>query len=410
MTGASSLLEGIATLDDLDASGRRILVRADLNVPLTDDGDVADDLRLRAALPTLEALVAAGAQVTLCSHLGRPGGEVDPSLSLRPVAERLAKLLDRTVYFSGDIIGDAARQASAALAPGEIALLENLRFDPGEKANDDRFVTDLTWFGAAYVNDAFGAAHRAHASVVGVAQRLPSYAGRLLVREVDVLGRLLTDPARPYVAVLGGAKVSDKLGVLEQLLERVDTVAVGGAMCFTFLRAEGHDVGASRVEDDQVGRVGELVGAARQRGVDVRVPTDVVVATEFDADAEATTKPVDAMEPGDIGLDIGPESAGAYGEVIRGAGAAFWNGPMGVFEWERFAAGTETVASAMAESDAFTVVGGGDSAAAIRRLGLDTEVSHVSTGGGAALELLEGRDLPGVAALRGGSARGSYTD
>lgn len=403
------LTDDIAPLDELDASGRRVLVRADLNVPLGDDGAITDDLRVRAALPTLRELLAAGAQVTLCSHLGRPEGSRDPSLSLRPVARRLSELLGEEVHFSGDVVGEEARAASASLAPGEVALLENLRFDPGEERNEDRFVTALTWFGDAYVSDAFGAVHRAHASVVGAAERLPAYAGRLLLRELEVLGRLLEDPPRPYVAVLGGAKVSDKLGVLENLLGVVDAIAVGGAMCFTFLRAEGHAVGTSRVEEGQVDRVRDLVDTARGRGVEVLLPEDVVVAPRFAADAEPSTVPAARMPDDQLGLDIGPDTADRYAEAVRTAGAVFWNGPMGVFEWEPFAAGTRSVAEACAEAAGFTVVGGGDSAAAVRALRLDDRVDWVSTGGGAALELLEGRDLPGIAALRGGTGRVSYT-
>jgi phosphoglycerate kinase len=404
---APGILDGIATLDDLDASGRRVLVRADLNVPLA-EGQVADELRIQAALPTLRHLIEAGAKVTLCSHLGRPKGEPDPALSLRPVAERLGELLGQEVHFTEDVVGEDARGMSKGLAPGEVGLLENLRFDPGEKANDEGFATSLSWFGDVYVSDAFGAAHRAHASVAGVAEQLPAYAGRLLVRELDVLGRLLEDPPRPYVAVLGGAKVSDKLGVLRNLLARVDAIAVGGAMCFTFLAGEGHEVGDSRVEEDQVDTVRHLVADARERGVEVHLPTDVVVADRFERDAEA--EPVDLREggipSGRMGLDVGPASAAAFAEAIRGAGSVFWNGPMGVFEWETFAGGTRAVAEAMAETEGFTVVGGGDSAAAIRRYGLDDRVDHVSTGGGAALELLEGADLPGVAVLRRGSRGG----
>ncbi|MGH3443608.1 MAG: phosphoglycerate kinase [Nitriliruptorales bacterium] len=402
------LLGDIATLDDLDASGRRVVVRADLNVPLTDDGEVADDLRVEASLPTVRGLLDEGARVTLCSHLGRPKGQADPSLSLRPVAARLSELLGAEVVFSGDLVGEAAQRASRSLSPGEVALLENLRFDAGETANDDRFATALASFGDVYVDDAFGAAHRAHASVVGVAERLPSYAGRLLVRELEVLARLLTDPPSPYVAVLGGAKVSDKLGVLRNLLARVDTLAVGGAMCFTFLRAEGIATGDSRVEEDQVEIVRELVTSARERGVEVLLPEDVVVAPEFSADAPAKTVVVaeGGMIPdGHLGLDIGPRTAERYAKAVETAAAVLWNGPMGVFEWEAFAEGTRTVAQAMARADAFTVVGGGDSAAAIRTLGLADRVDHVSTGGGAALELLEGTELPGVAVLRGGASR-----
>lgn len=404
-----AVLEGIAGLDGLDASGRRILVRADLNVPLSDDGEITDELRLQAVMPTLRHLIDAGAQTTLCAHLGRPGGEPDESLSLRPVARRLEELLGQKVYFSGDatVTGEEAREVSGALAPGEVALLENLRFHPGERDNDEEFVTELAWFGDAYVNDAFGACHRAHASVVGVAEKLPAYAGRLLVRELEMLGRLLEDPPRPYVAVIGGSKVSDKLGVLRNLLERVDALAVGGAMCFTFLAGEGHSTGESRVEDDQIDTVRELVDSARERGVDVHLPVDVVVAPEFEADASPSNVAVDAIPDDQLGLDIGPDTARDYAQAIKDAGSVFWNGPMGVFEWEAFADGTRAVAEAMAEADAYTVVGGGDSAAAIRQFDLDDRVDHVSTGGGAALGLLEGEDLAGVAVLRNGGQPGS---
>ncbi len=399
------LLEGISSIEDLDASGRRVLVRADFNVPLRENGaangyEVAEDFRLRAALPTVRHLIDAGAQITLCSHLGRPGGKPDPAFSLRPVAQRLIELLEQKVYFTGEVIGDEARRMVGALAPGEVALLENLRFDPGEEANDERFVTDLSWFGDVYVNDAFAAMHRAHASVVGLAEKLPCYAGRLIVGELEVLGQLLSDPPRPYVALIGGAKVADKIGVIENLLERVDAIAIGGAMCFTFLRAQDIDVGASRVEEDQVDTVKELIEAARERDVDLHLPTDVVVAPEFDEEASPTTCAVEEIPDDEMGLDIGPETAEAYAEAISGAGSVFWNGPMGVFEWEPFAEGTRRVAEAMAEADGFTVVGGGDSAAAVNRFGLADRMDHVSTGGGAALNLLEGKELPGLSVLR----------
>ncbi len=402
------LLEGISDLDDLDASGRRVLVRADFNVPLRENGaangyEVAEDFRLRASLPTIRHLIDAGAQITLCAHLGRPGGKPDPALSLRPVAQRLIELLEQKVYFTGEVVGDEARRMVGALAPGEVALLENLRFDPGETENDERLATDLSWFGDVYVNDAFGACHRAHASVVGVAERLPCHAGRLLVGELEVLGRLLGDPPRPYVAVIGGAKVADKIGVIRNLLERVDAIAIGGAMCFTFLQAQDIDVGASRVEEDQVDTVRELIEEARERDVELHLPTDVVVAPEFDEKASATTVGVEEIPDDEMGLDIGPETAEAYAEAIDGASSVFWNGPMGVFEWEAFAEGTRRVAEAMAEADGFTVVGGGDSAAAVNRFGLADRMDHVSTGGGAALQLLEGKELPGVAVLRAGT-------
>jgi phosphoglycerate kinase len=396
---SSSLLDGVPTLGDLDAAGKRVFVRADLNVPLR-DGQVTDDLRLRSSVPTLRRLLDQGARVVVASHLGRPKGAPDPAYSLAPVGAKLAELLGTEVVVADDVVGDDARAKAAALEPGQVLLLENLRFDPGETANDDAFADALASFADVYVDDAFGAAHRAHASISGIPARLPGYAGELLERELEVLGGLLADPARPYVAVLGGAKVSDKLIVLDNLLQRVDVVAVGGAMAFTFLVAEGHDVGASRVERDQVDTVRDLIAAARERGVQVLLPTDVVVAAEFAEDAPASTVTIAGIPADQLGLDIGPDTADRYAGAIAAAGSVFWNGPMGVFEWEPFAAGTRTVAEAVAKAPGFTVVGGGDSAAAIRAFGLDDQVDHVSTGGGASLELLEGKDLPGVAALR----------
>jgi phosphoglycerate kinase len=396
---SSALLDGVPTLRDLDAAGKRVFVRADLNVPLR-DGEVTDDLRIRSSVPTIEHLLDQGAAVVVASHLGRPKGAPDPSASMAPVAAVLADLLGREVLVATDVVGADARSKADALQPGQVLLLENLRFDPGETANDDDFADALASFADVYVDDAFGAAHRAHASISGIPARLPGYAGQLLERELEVLGGLLADPARPYVAVLGGAKVSDKLTVLENLLQRVDAVAVGGAMAFTFLVADGHEVGSSRVETDQVDTVRDLVRAARDRGVDVLLPTDVVVAPSFEEDAPPTTVPVDGMPADQMGLDIGPATAERYAAAIAGAGSVFWNGPMGVFEWDAFADGTRTVARAVADADGFTVVGGGDSAAAIRTFGLDDRVDHVSTGGGASLELLEGKDLPGVVALR----------
>lgn len=396
----SPLLDGVRTLADLDPAGKRVFVRADLNVPLR-DGTITDDLRVQASIPTLQWLLDGGAAVIVASHLGRPKGAPDPASSLAPVGVRLQELLGRPVDVASDVVGEDAQAKVANLQAGEVVLLENLRWDPGETGNDDAFADALASFCDVYVDDAFGAAHRAHASITGIPARRPGFAGHLLERELDVLGGLLADPARPYLAILGGAKVSDKLTVLENLLQRVDVLAVGGAMAYTFLLGEGIDVGASRVETDQVETVRELVAAARDAGVQVLLPTDVVVASEFAEDATATTAAVGAIPPDAMGLDIGPDTARAYAATIGGAGSVFWNGPMGVSEWEAFANGTRTVAQAMAEADAFTVVGGGDSAAAIRKLGLDQRVDHVSTGGGASLELLEGRELPGVAALRG---------
>ncbi len=395
----SPLLAGVPTLDDLDAAGKRVFVRADLNVPLR-DGEITDDLRVQASVPTLRRLLDAGAAVIVASHLGRPKGEPDPASSMAPVGERLAALLGSEVVVAADVVGDDARAKAAALEAGQVLLLENLRWHPGETSNDDAFADALADLCDVYVDDAFGAAHRAHASISGLPARRPGYAGLLLARELDALGGLLAEPVRPYVAVLGGAKVSDKLVVLERLLERIDVLAVGGAMAYTFLVAEGVAVGTSRVEEDQVETVARLVAAARERGIEVLLPTDVIVAGEFAEDAAATSVAVGAIPADHIGLDVGPETAERYARAIAEAGSVFWNGPMGVFEWEPFAAGTRRVAQAMADAPGFTVVGGGDSAAAIRAFGLDDRVDHVSTGGGASLELLEGRDLPGVVALR----------
>ena len=395
---------GIPGLDSLDPAGRRVLVRVDLNVPLRDGErgkEVADDLRIEESLPTIRRLSEAGARVVLMSHLGRPKGKVAQEYRLAPVGARLSELLAKPVAVAHDVVGDDARATVDSLRDGEIALLENLRFDAGEEANDPAFADALASLGDAYVNDAFGAAHRAHASVVGVPERLEhAVAGVLLAKELEVLSRLLDAPERPFVAILGGAKVSDKLGVIANLLPRVDRLIVGGAMCFTFLKAQGGQVGASRVEEDQLDVCRDLVRQAQEHGVELLLPLDVVAAAEFAEDAEHRV--VSAMEIPDglMGLDVGPETASRFGAALGDAQTVLWNGPMGVFEWDAFAAGTEAVARAVAACAGFTVIGGGDSAAAIRKLGLAGQVSHVSTGGGASLEFLEGRELPGVAALR----------
>jgi phosphoglycerate kinase len=387
----------VPTLDELDAAGRRVLVRADLNVPLA-DGRVTDDLRLEASLPTIRTLRDAGARVVLMSHLGRPKGQVRDDLRLAPVAARLGELLGVPVTAASDIVGDDAHRVVDGLADGDVAVLENLRFDPGETANDEGFAAALAALGDAYVDDAFGAVHRAHASVVGVPSILqPAVAGHLLQAEIDKLSRLLDEPEQPFVAILGGAKVSDKLGVIDNLLERVDHLLIGGAMCYTFLRARGADVGGSRVEEDQLDTVAGLIEHAGDR---LHLPVDIVAADAFEADAEHRTVDAGAIAVGWMGLDIGPRTVEAFSGVIAGARTLVWNGPMGVFEWEAFAAGTRGVAEAVAGCDAFTVIGGGDSAAAVRSMGYADRVSHISTGGGASLEFLEGVDLPGIAALR----------
>jgi phosphoglycerate kinase len=394
-------------LDRLDPAGRRVLVRADLNVPLA-DGRVTDDLRLEESLPTLRHLVDAGARVVLMSHLGRPKGAVVDDLRLAPVAERLRQLFDVPVHAATDVVGEDARRLVDGLADGQIALLENLRFEPGEEGNDPDFAARLASLGDAYVNDAFGAAHRAHASVVGIPPRVDqAVAGLLMAKEIDALSRLLSDPPRPFVSILGGAKVSDKLGVITNLLKRVDRLLIGGAMCFTFLKARGYEVGSSRVEVDQLDTVAGLLEQAESSGVELLLPVDIIAAEAFEADADHKRVSADGIPEGWMGLDIGPETVERFAAAVADAGALLWNGPMGVFEWEPFAAGTEGVARAVAACTGFTVVGGGDSAAAIRQLGLSDQVRHVSTGGGASLEFLEGVDLPGVAALRDRSERAS---
>jgi phosphoglycerate kinase len=368
------------TLDDVDVNDLDVLVRSDLNVPL-EDGAISDDFRLRAALPTLERLVDAGARVRVCSHLGRPDGP-DPAFSMQRVAEALAGLTEKEVGFG---------------TGGQITVLENTRFDPGETANDPAMAARLGEGVDLFVQDAFGSVHRAHASTVGVAELVKSVAGPLLVAELDALGRFLVEPAVPYVVVLGGAKVSDKIGVIENLLPKVDVMLIGGGMCFTILKAKGEEVGTSLVEEDQIDAVKRFLDGPDSEKV--ILPVDVVIANEFSESAEHKEVYVKEIPPGWTGLDVGRETNQLFASVIRTSETVFWNGPMGVFEWEPFRSGTEAIARAMAEATAFTAVGGGDSVAALRALGLESEVSHVSTGGGAGLELLEGRELPGVKVL-----------
>jgi phosphoglycerate kinase len=389
----------LRTVDAAEPDGRRVLVRDDFNVPL-DDGRVTDDLRVRASLPTLRHLLERRARVICCSHLGRPKGKRDARYSLEPVAGVLGDRLRVEVAFVDDVVGDQAARAAQQLEPGQVLLLQNLRFEPGEEANDPDFADRLASLAELYVDDAFGAAHRAHASVVGVAERLPAYAGYLLASEVEELSRLLEGPERPFVAVLGGSKVSDKLAVLSNLLGNVDTLVIGGGMCFTFLAAQGNEVGDSLFEPDQVDAVRDLLARAEREGKRILLPTDVVVADDFAEDAGHRTVPAGGIGRGWRGLDIGPDSAKTFAGAVRDARTVFWNGPMGVFEWSAFEAGTRAVAEAVATTDAYTVVGGGDSAAALAKFGLDDKVDHLSTGGGASLELLEGKDLPGVSVLR----------
>ena len=394
------------TLDALlseGVAGRRVLVRADLNVPL--DGDrITDDGRIRAVVPTLTALCDAGARLVVCAHLGRPGGEVVERYSLAPVADRLARLLGRPVSFAEDTVGPKAAKAVEQLTDGAVVLLENLRFNPGETSKDDTkrgdFAAALAKLGDVYVDDAFGAVHRKHASVYDVAAMLPHYAGRLVSAEVGVLERLTQAPKRPYAVVLGGAKVSDKLAVIANLLDKVDRLLIGGGMMFTFLAAQGVATGKSLLESDQIEQCRRFISLAEERGVDLVLPVDTVVADRFAADAAAQTVAVSEIPESMMGLDIGPATAALFAERLADAQTVFWNGPMGVFEFPAFAAGTRTVAQSLIDGEAFTVVGGGDSAAAVRTLGLDeTRFGHISTGGGASLEYLEGKTLPGLAVL-----------
>jgi phosphoglycerate kinase len=394
-----------ATLRDLDVRGKRVLVREDLNVPLDkQSGAIADDTRLRAAVPTIRALLDAGAAVILLSHLGRPDGTPNPKLSLAPVARALSALLGTEVRFVPDVVGEQARQAAAALQPGQVLLLENVRFDPREEANDPEFARALASLGDVYVNDAFGTAHRAHASTAGVAQYLPSAAGLLMAKELSALGGVLEHPKRPLVAVIGGAKISTKIGVLEHLLDRVDALLVGGGMANTFLKAQGKEIGRSLVEDDQVQTAANLIRRAQERGVELLLPVDVVVTDKVEPGARAETVPADEVPADRAIVDIGPRTAAAFGQVIARAGTVFWNGPMGVFEIPEFAAGTRRVAELIADSGAVSVIGGGESVAAVQQMGLADRMTHISTGGGASMEFLEGRELPGVKALERKSA------
>jgi phosphoglycerate kinase len=387
------------TLRDLDdLHGKRVLVRVDFNVPLQ-DGAVADDMRIRAALPTIEELRRRGARIVLVSHLGRPKDR-DPSLSLAPVAARLGELLAAPVKVAPGVVGDDVRAAVDGLGDGDVLLLENIRYEPGETKNDPELAGALASLADAYVNDAFGAAHRAHASTEGVARLVPEHAaGLLLASEVNTLVGVLEDPARPLVSVLGGAKVSDKIGVIDRFRESADTILIGGAMCFPFLAAEGHSVGDSLCAEDDVELARRILSSGSSARAELRLPVDLVLGDKFDADAEVRELDGVDVPDGWMGLDIGPRTASLYRDVIAGAGTVFWNGPMGTFELAPFAAGTRAVAEAVAAAPGTTVVGGGDSAAALRRFGLADQVTHLSTGGGATLELIEGKRLPGVEAL-----------
>ena len=388
------------TVYDVDVKGRKVLLRCDFNVPQNKEtGEITSDKRIVAALPTIRYLLDQGAAVIACSHLGKPKGEWKEKLSLAPVAKRLSELLGREVIFARDVIGEDAKAKASALKGGEIMLLENLRFHIEEEKNDPAFARELASMAELYVSDAFGTVHRAHASTAGVAAFLPAVSGLLVARELDVMGKALDDPRRPFVAVLGGAKVSDKIGVINNLLEKADTIIIGGGMAYTFIKAQGGEIGKSLLETDKTDYALEMIEKAKSKGVKLLLPTDTIAAKEFSADAEPVT--VDSMKiPADMmGMDIGPETSKAFCAAVKGAGTIVWNGPMGVFEFPAFANGTKTMARALAESGAVTIIGGGDSAAAAEQLGFADKITHISTGGGASLEFLEGRELPGVACL-----------
>ena len=385
---------------DAAVSGKKVLLRCDFNVPQNKEtGEITSDKRIKAALPTIKYLLDNGAAVIACSHLGKPKGEWKPKLSLAPVAEHLSKLLDRPVIFANDIIGEDAKAKAAALKPGEIMLLQNLRYDIREEKNDPVFAKELASLADIYVSDAFGTVHRAHASTAGVAAYLPAYAGLLVLKELSVMGKALEEPARPFVAVLGGAKVSDKIGVINNLLSKADTIIIGGGMAYTFIKAMGYEIGKSLLEEDKLDYARSMIEKAKEKNVKLLLPVDTAVGSEFAPDCERKVVKVSEIPADWMGMDIGPETIKLFSDAVKSAATVVWNGPMGVFEFDAFAHGTEAMAKALAESGAVTIVGGGDSAAAVEKLGYADKMTHISTGGGASLEFLEGLELPGVACL-----------
>jgi phosphoglycerate kinase len=388
------------SLNDVWVSGKKVLVRVDYNVPMDKEGNITDDTRIRATIPTLEFLLSKNAAVIIASHLGRPKGKVAPEFSLKPAAQRLSQLLfGREVLFANDSVGPESKKMAAALQPGQVLMLENLRFNPEEEKNDPEFAKNLAGLAEILVNDAFGVSHRAHASVHGITKYIPAVSGFLMDKELMYLGQAVSNPARPFVAIIGGAKVSDKIGVIENLLNKVDTLIIGGGMANTFLAAQGYQTGKSLVEEDKLPLAKELMASAKEKGVALLLPEDVVVADKFAADAEYKAVPVAQIPAEWMALDIGPATVKNYAAALQGAKTVVWNGPMGVFEFDAFAVGTEAVAQAVAASGAKSIVGGGDSVAALEKLKLAAKISHISTGGGASLEFLEGKELPGVAAL-----------
>ena len=389
------------SVDDINVKGQKVLVRCDFNVPLQ-DGKITDENRLVAALPTIKKLIADGGKVILCSHLGKPKGEPKPELSLAPVAVRLSELLGQEVKFAADanVVGDNAKAAVAAMNDGDVILLENTRYRAEETKNGEAFSKELASLADVFVNDAFGTAHRAHCSTTGVASYLPAVCGYLIQKEIKFMGGALANPKRPLVAILGGAKVSDKIGVIENLIDKCDTIIVGGGMAYTFMRYFGHNIGDSLLEADWVEKAGEMMKTAKDKGVKFLIPVDNKVGKEYDENTESKIVSSDEIPDGWMGLDIGPETQKLFADAIKGAGTVIWNGPMGVSEWENFASGTISIAKAVADSGAISIIGGGDSVAAVTKLGFADKMSHISTGGGASLEFLEGKDLPGICALQ----------
>lgn len=387
------------TVEDIDVAGKRVLVRCDFNVPFDAEGNITDPKRIDEALKTIRYLIDHKAKVILCSHLGRPKGEFNMKYSLAPVAKYLSKALGQEVKMASDVIGESAKSIAASLKDGEVELIENVRFHKEEEKNDPAFAKELASLAEIYVNDAFGTAHRAHASTAGVANYLPAVCGYLIQKEITIMGGALSNPKRPFVAILGGAKVSDKIGVITNLLDKVDTLIIGGGMAYTFMNALGYSIGTSICESDKVELAKDMMAKAKEKGVKFLIPVDNMVATEYKADAEHKIVDSDQIPDGWMGLDIGPKTAALFADAVKGAGTVVWNGPMGVSEWENFAAGTVAVAKAVAESGAISIIGGGDSAAAVEKLGFAEKMTHISTGGGASLEFLEGLELPGIACL-----------
>ncbi len=388
------------SVEDIDVAGKKVIVRCDFNVPQDDTGRITDDKRIVASLQTIKYLLDKNAAVILCSHLGRPKGQVNPKYSLKPVAERLSELLGKNVKLADDVIGESAKSLAAALKPGEVMLLENVRFHKEEEKNDPAFAKELASMAEIYVNDAFGTAHRAHATTAGIADYLPAACGFLINKEISIMGKALADPARPFVAILGGAKVSDKIGVINNLIEKCDTIIIGGGMSYTFMKAMGKSIGTSLCEIDKLDLAKGLLDKAEQKGVQLLLPIDTVCADHFAADAEPKTVEAGSIPDDMMGLDIGPKTIELFSEALKDAGTVVWNGPMGVFEFDAFAVGTKAIAKAIAASTAVSIIGGGDSAAAVEKLGFANRMTHISTGGGASLEFLEGLELPGIACLQ----------